>query len=72
MEEYKGIYYGDSSEQKFYEGGAHFKYIELFKILDFLEKKQKISFSISKSPEQVIIYLILYYFRTKVSIKQEM
>ena len=55
MEEYKGIYYGDSSEQKFYEGGAHFKYIELFKILDFLEKKQKKDFSRSKSPDQVIV-----------------
>ena len=55
MEVYKGIYYGDSNQQKFYEYGAHFKYIELFKILDILEKKQKKDFSRSKSPDHVII-----------------
>ena len=34
MDEYKGIYYGDESERKYFEGGAHFKYIKLFKILE--------------------------------------
>ncbi len=33
MEDYKGIYYNDTKEQKFYEGGAHFKYTTLYKIL---------------------------------------
>ena len=33
MENYKGIYYKDTKEQKFYEGGAHFKYKSLFDIL---------------------------------------
>ena len=33
MENYKGIYYKDTKEQKFYEGGAHFKYKSLFNIL---------------------------------------
>ena len=33
MENYKGIYYHDSKEQRFYEGGAHFKYATLYKIL---------------------------------------
>jgi hypothetical protein len=28
-ENYKGIYCGDDDEQKYYEGGAHFKYREL-------------------------------------------
>ena len=28
MQEYKGIYYGETNEQHFYEGGAHFKYIK--------------------------------------------
>ena len=32
---YKGVYFGnDSKEQKFYEGGAHFKYKELYKVLE--------------------------------------
>ncbi len=39
MEEYKGLYYNDNSEQKFYENGAHFKYIELYKILEEIAKK---------------------------------
>ena len=32
---YKGVYFGnDSNEQKFYEGGAHFKYRDLYKVLE--------------------------------------
>ena len=40
MEEYKGIYYGDETEQKFYEGGAHFKYNKLYQILEKLAKER--------------------------------
>ena len=39
MEDYKGIYYNDDKEQQYYEGGAHFKYKELYKILEELSKK---------------------------------
>ena len=41
MKEYKGIYYGDDSEKKFFEGGAHFKYIKLYRILEQLSLEQK-------------------------------
>ena len=41
MEEYKGIYYGDESEKKYFEGGAHFKYIKLYQILEKLALEQK-------------------------------
>ena len=41
MEEYKGIYYGDDSEKKYFEGGAHFKYIKLYHILEQLALEQK-------------------------------
>jgi copper chaperone CopZ len=43
MDEYKGIYYGDDSEKKFFEGGAHFKYSKLYKRLEqiALERKEK-------------------------------
>ena len=41
MKEYKGIYYGDDSEKKFFEGGAHFKYIKLYKILEQIALEQK-------------------------------
>ena len=55
MEEYKGIYYDDETEQKFYEGGAHFKYISLYKVLEKIAKeryqkeKQKELLSIHKN-----------------------
>ena len=39
MDEYKGIYYNYDKEQQYYEGGAHFKYKELYKILEELSKK---------------------------------
>jgi len=42
MEEYKGIYYGDESERKYYEGGAHFKYINLYKILEKIAKERNL------------------------------
>jgi hypothetical protein len=32
--EFKGIYYNDNHEQKYYEGGAHFKYKNLCGILE--------------------------------------
>ena len=51
MEEYKGIYHGDTNEQKYYEGGAHFKYLDLYKKLEKLYQIQKPI--VFYSPEQV-------------------
>ncbi len=31
---YKGIYYNDNTEEQYYEGGAHFKYSDLFNRLE--------------------------------------
>ena len=42
MEEYKGIYYGDESERKYFEGGAHFKYIKLYKILEKIARERNL------------------------------
>ena len=41
MNEYKGLYYGDdeNDEPKFFEHGAHFRYNELYNILENLLKK---------------------------------
>ncbi len=55
MEEYKGIYYNDDKEQQYYEGGAHFKYKELYKILEELAKKIN-SKKIPKKIKNVRIY----------------
>lgn len=40
MEEYKGLFYNETKEKKSYEGGAHFKYCELYKSLLSLSKNQ--------------------------------
>ena len=55
--EYKGIYYGDTNEQKFYEGGAHFSYIDLYNCLEKLCKKQQLNSY--QSPNQVKLLIIL-------------
>jgi hypothetical protein len=39
MLNYKGLFYNDQKEKHFYEGGAHFKYIDLVKILEELKEK---------------------------------
>ena len=38
--EYKGIFYDDISERKFYEGGAHFSYQALVNVLKKIKKHQ--------------------------------
>ena len=40
MDNYKGLYYKESKEQKFYEAGAHFSYEELYEILLYLKEEQ--------------------------------
>ena len=40
MNEYKGIYYKDETEQKYYEGGAHFQYIKLYKVLEKIAEER--------------------------------
>ena len=49
--DYKGIYFGRSKSQKFFEFGAHFKYSDLYKILEKLYQIQKAN--LYYSPEQV-------------------
>jgi len=41
MADYKGIYYQNDSKLKVYEGGAHFNYYKLYKILEKLSSEQK-------------------------------
>ncbi len=57
MNEYKGIYYNDNTEQQFYEGGAHFKYSDLYRILGELVKKVN-SKKIPKTIKYVSSHLI--------------
>ena len=37
--EYKGIFYGDNNEQKYYEHGAHFLYKDLCRKLEKVSKQ---------------------------------
>ena len=52
MFNYKGIFYKEDKEKKFYEGGAHFKYSDLVKELIELIKKnhEKLEYENSKDP----------------------
>ena len=59
MEEYKGIYCNDIAEQQYYEGGAHFKYKELYKILEEISKKEN-SKKIPKTLKHVSLFLLIY------------
>ena len=56
MDEYKGIYYGDSTEPKFFEGGAHFKYKDLYRCLEKIYKQQT-PISYNNSGKVKIIFL---------------
>lgn len=40
MADYKGIYYNNDSSEKYFEGGAHFRYKQLYKILEKLSSAQ--------------------------------
>ena len=57
IDNYKGIYFGNDNEQQFYEGGAHFKYSDLYNILENLYQLQKPKFYFS--PEQVLNLLFI-------------
>jgi hypothetical protein len=62
MEEYKGIYYNDDGDdQPYYEGGAHFKYIDLYEILLKLEKKYN-QRQQSANQQKVILTLLSHIF----------
>jgi hypothetical protein len=69
MEDYKGIYYNhnDDDEQDFYEGGAHFRYKDLYDILLRLEKQYNDQRQKSVLQQKVITFnhLIIH------SLKQE-
>lgn len=57
MENYKGIYFNDSKDQKFYEGGAHFKYKDLYnKLLELCN--EKINIDINKKNDIFDLYLL--------------
>lgn len=59
INEFKGIYYNDNKQQKFFEGGAHFSYKELYHLLEILQspKEKSDSSRIVKSERMKVIYL---------------
>lgn len=60
INEFKGIYYNDNKQQKFFEGGAHFSYKALYHLLENLQclKEKSDSTLIVKSERMKVIYLI--------------
>ena len=43
MNNYKGIFYNETNEKNYYEGGAHFKYKDLYEVLLFLSRTSPMS-----------------------------
>ena len=54
MDNYKGLYYKESKEQRFYEGGAHFSYEELYEVLLYLKDEQDKNQEIKQQPKENI------------------
>ena len=60
MEDYKGIYYNNNDdEQDFFEGGAHFRYKDLYDILFQLEKRYNTQRQKSVFQQKVIPFITL-------------
>ena len=55
MESYKGLYFNNKKEEKtkFFEGGAHFRYIDLYNKLDILSKQLNIKNKINSEEKKV-------------------
>ena len=51
--EYKGIFYNETNEKRYYEGGAHFKYKQLYAVLCQLEKNQNKTSSAPSLPKKL-------------------
>ena len=73
MNEYKGIYYQDDTEQHFYEGGAHFKYKDLYTILESLAKitKQRTQSAQSRNSKTRNAQSLLYQTNTKLKTRRD-
>ena len=54
MENYKGIFYKKEKEKKYYEGGAHFKYLDLVNALIILQKNNDDNLTINNSMDDNI------------------
>ena len=56
MENYKGLYFNNKKEEKtkFFEGGAHFKYIDLYKKLDSLSKQLNVKNQINSEEKKLL------------------
>ncbi len=67
--DYKGIYYGETKEQKFFEGGAHFKYSDLYRKLELLvrenQKENKIEMRNKSNENNNSRQLVSYYIDEK-------
>ena len=57
MNDYKGLYYNDDNEQAFYEGGAHFKYIDLYRKLERLLTSQTKVRQHSTTSQKVFLFI---------------
>lgn len=74
---FKGIFYNDNNEQKYFEGGAHFKYSELIKQLQNLLNKQEKNLKICKEnnnnqKEEKLIKINRLFLKNKLEISRNL
>ena len=59
MNNYKGIFYNQETEKKYYEGGAHFKYSdlvrELEKLIEETQKNNKVNYLVNSNSQKSVI-----------------
>ena len=74
---FKGIFYNDNNEQKYFEGGAHFKYSELIKQLQNLLNKKEKNLKICKEnnnnqKEEKLIKINRLFLKNKLEISRNL
>ena len=75
---FKGIFYNVNNEQKYFEGGAHFKYSELIKLLQNLLNKQENNLKICKEnnnnnqKEEKLIKINRLFLKNKLEISRNL
>lgn len=63
MNDYRGIFYGEDVDHHYYEGGAHFRYKDLYEELKMIKKKEKAEERKNEKTERNNSYLFLRTFR---------
>lgn len=53
--DYKGYFYDNKEEKKFYEAGAHFSYKELYRLIEKMTVQPRSHSSLKPKAEQIVV-----------------